>query len=83
MIVATHLDKIPQIRKKERLAQLEKEIFKKYSKKGFPRMGGSVFVSNRTEEGIPKLKEVIYRVASKMQDSNLHEPIIGKKVSTI
>ena len=31
-------------------------------------------------EGLKRLREVIHRVACKMQDSNLHEPMIGKKV---
>ena len=83
VVVATHLDKIPQAKKRERLSQLEKEIYRRYDKKGFPRIGGSVFVSNSTGEDIQKLRDVIHKVASKMQDSILHEPIIGKKVSVV
>jgi len=81
VVVATHLDKIPQGKRKERLCQLEKEIFRKYDKKGFPRISGNAFVSNAPGcEGLKRLREVIHRVACKMQDSNLHEPMIGKKV---
>ena len=80
VVVGTHLDKIPQAKRKERLFLLEKEVFRRYDKKGFPWIGGNVFVSNSTGEGLPRLREVIHKVASKMQDCNLHEPMIGKKV---
>ena len=38
-------------------------------------------MSNVTEEGLPKLREVVHKVALKMQDCHTHEPIIGKMVS--
>lgn len=79
-MVATHLDKIPQANRRERLSDLEKEIFSRYNKKGFPFISGSTFISNSTGEGLPRLRDVIHKVASKMQDCNSHEALIGKKV---
>lgn len=78
--MGTHLDKIQQGRRKERLFEWEREIFRRYDKKGFPWIGGNVFISNTTGEGLHRLKEAIHKVATKMQDFNLHEPVIGKKV---
>eukprot|EP00794_Sanderia_malayensis_P013704 gene13704-15131_t len=79
IIVGTHLDKLPQGKRKERLAKLRNDIYTKFLKKGFPKISGNVFVSNTTGEGLQMLKEVIYKVTSNMQDSNLLEPMIGKK----
>ena len=80
IVVGTHLDKLPQSNRREHLASLASDLFKKFGKKGFPCISGNVFISNTTREGLPNLRDVIYKVASKMQDSNLHEPMIGKKV---
>ena len=82
IVVGTHLDRMPQAKRKEHLSKLESDIFRKFAKKGFPIISGNVFVSNSTNEGVAKLKEIIYKVTSKMQDSNLLEPMIGKKVNS-
>ena len=80
IIVGTHLDRLPPAKRKDRLFKLESDLRRKLDKKGFPIISRIVFVSNSTGDGITKLRDSIYQVASKMQDSNVQEPMIGKRV---
>lgn len=72
IVVGTYIDKMQgYANKREVLEKIEHDIFRKYSGKvGFPRIARCLFVSNKTREGIPQLRQEIYEVTSKMNQED-------------
>ena len=83
IIVGTFLDCLNVDGRKRHITLLRDEISTQYMRHGYPKIAHVIEVSGKTGDGMEKLEEVIYTVATSLEINSPvggKEKLIGRKV---